>query len=82
MMAFERLEPFGPLADEFRLGQIASIMANVHRSMETEAFTAGDFMPALRRAMEGYAPPPPPIELDPEAHSKRLDELLFGHTVH
>lgn len=82
MMAFERLEPFGPLADEFRLGQVASMIANVHRAQNTEPFSASDFMPALRRAMDGYAPPPPPIELDPEAHSARLDEMMFGNTVH
>ena len=82
MMAFERLEPFGALADEFRLGTLAATLANVHRSKDSPVFGASDFMPALARAMGGYAPPPPPIELDPEAHSAKLDALLFGHTVH
>ena len=82
MMAFERLEPFGALADEYRLGQVAATLANVHRGKDTEAFSAADFMPALRRAMDGYAPPPAPIELDPEAHSALLDATLFGRVLH
>jgi hypothetical protein len=82
MMAFERLEPFGSLAEEYRIGKIAATLANVHRSAEAQPFGPEDFMPALRRAMDGYAPPPPPIELDPEAHAALLDATLFGHTVH
>ena len=82
MMAFERLEPFGALADEFRLGTLAATLANVHRGKDSPVYGAGDFMPALARALGGYAPAPQPIEIDPEAHSARLDALLFRRTVH
>lgn len=82
MMAFERLEPFGALAEEYRLGQIAATLANIHRSKDQDAFQAPDFMPALRRAMDGYKPPPQIEELDPEALSALIDAQIFGHTIH
>ena len=80
MMAFERIEPFGALADEFRLGQIAATLANVHRAPNTDAFGPADFMPALHRALEAAAPPP--VAKSPEELSNLLDAELFGHTAH
>ncbi len=78
MMAFERLEPFGALADEFRLGVIASTVANVHRQGDSEPFSARDFMPALRRAIEGEEPASRGADLDPEALSRLIDATIFG----
>lgn len=78
MMAFERLEPFGGLAHDFRAGQIAAVIANTHRDPERhpDAFTADDFMPSLRDALEGA--PSAVLLDDPDAQSALLDRVLFG----
>ncbi len=78
MMAFERIEPFGALADEYRLGTICSAIVNVQRTKESDrVYTADDFMPALRRAM----PEPEPIgaDMSPEELSNLIDAKVFGH---
>lgn len=77
MMAFDQLEPFGSLADEFRLGQIAAVAANVNRNEERrpEPFTAADFMPALAAARERANRPPE--DETPEQTRARLDRKLF-----
>lgn len=79
MMAFEQLEPFGSLAEEFRIGQLCAVVANVNSSSETRSqpFTAADFMPALAEERERikaaqYA------EETPEQTMARLDATLFG----
>lgn len=78
MMAFERLEPFGGLAHDFRAGQIAAVIANTHRDPDRhpDAFTADDFMPSLRDARERAAPPV--LLTDVDAQSALLDRVLFG----
>jgi hypothetical protein len=81
MMAFERMEPFGALADEFRLGTIAATIANVQRSKESDPiYKAEDFMPALRRAIHGDGDGRVVIgaDLDPEALSNLIDAQVFG----
>lgn len=78
MMAFEALEPFGSLADDFRAGQIASVMANVHRDpkVKRDAFEPADFMPALAFARSQVDAA---ILLDdPEAQSALIDRVMFG----
>lgn len=47
-MAYAELEPFGPDAEAWRAGVIASTIANVYRDSKKRAqpFTAQDFMPA------------------------------------
>lgn len=86
MMAFERLEPFGALQDEYRLGVIASTLANVNRDPKTtpEPFSPADFMPALRKAMAAYEPERLVIgaDLTPDQLSALIDASMFGHTVH
>lgn len=80
MMAFERMEPFGALADEARIGQVAATVANVHRDPKSkrDAWTARDFMPALDRAVAGYRRPDEPIFLeDPEAMSQLIKQAIF-----
>ena len=77
MLAFEQLEPFGGVADDWRAGQVASTIANVHRDPEKrrEAFGPEDFMPSLR----ALTPEPEALLLeDPEAQSALIDRMLFG----
>lgn len=76
-MAFERLEPFGALADEMRLGQIAATVANVQRGKDTEPYTPAFFMPSLKRAMNGYADQEA-REMTPEELSNLIDAKIFG----
>lgn len=82
MMAYERLEPFGPMALQHAAGQIAAVVANVNRNPEEhpEPFRAADFMPALRRAMDGYPDvlQPEPMPLTPDQLSAKLDAVMFG----
>lgn len=85
-MAFERFEPMGPIHLEMMAGVIAAVIANVNRNPENtpEPFVPSDFMPALRRALEGYDDTPRIIgaDLSPEALSNLIDAQMFGHTVH
>lgn len=48
-MAFARLEPFGDLRADLRVGIVASTLANIHRKKGRRAFNAEDFMPYLKR---------------------------------
>ena len=48
-MAFDRLEPIGGPAADFRTGILASTVANVARGKRGKAFSPVDFMPALKR---------------------------------
>lgn len=79
MMAFEQLEPFGALAEDFRAGQIAATVANANRDPEkrSDPFMPSDFMPALAAAHERAAEGPI-LKSDPEAQSALLDRMLFG----
>lgn len=78
-MAYERLEPFGPLADEFRIGQVCATLANINRGKDSPSFEAGDFMPALRRAIAAHRPAQPPQDtLTPDQHAALMDAELFG----
>lgn len=45
-MAYNRLEPFGPLGAWQRSGQIASMIGNTHLRKGARPFTPQDFMPA------------------------------------
>lgn len=74
-MAYEQLEPFGPLADEFRHGQVCATLANINRGRDTNPFGPDDFMPALHRALH---PPALAIEMTDEQHANWMDAALFG----
>jgi hypothetical protein len=43
--AYCSLEPFGPQADFWRAGMIASMIANVNRKKNAQPFKPEDFMP-------------------------------------
>lgn len=75
-MGFAELEPFGPLADDFRAGSICAAALNPHRKKDAKPLTAADFMPALAATLH------PPEEEDdtpltPEQAAAALD-AFFG----
>jgi hypothetical protein len=73
MMAYERLEPFGGAAEDYRAGTVAATIANVNRAEDASPYSAEDFMPALRQPKrllgEG---------MDADQLSALLDATLFG----
>ena len=79
MMAFEGLEPFGALPEDFRIGQVAAVIANVHRDQDrkSDPFTPGDFMPALRFAYESHESRALLLD-DLDAQSDLFDTMIFG----
>lgn len=77
MIAFERLEPFGPLHDEQMHGAIAALTVNLNRKKGADPVTAGHIFPALGKTL-GIGKV---IELkDPKAMSRLLAEKLFRFT--
>ena len=46
-MAYARLEPFGPLQEDFRAGQIAAMVASPYLPKEKRV-SAADFFPSLK----------------------------------
>lgn len=87
MMAFERLEPFGSLHDQYGFGTIAATIGNVNRDPKStpEPFSPQDFMPALRKALAHYEPDAPKLigaDLTPDQLSNLIDAQIFGRTVH
>ena len=81
-MAFERIEPFGSLVDEFRFGNVAAQTLNAARqSKEDHYFTADDFAPALKAARQRLRPPPK-RELTPDEYADLLDAEIFGYVKH
>jgi hypothetical protein len=46
-LAYSRLEPFGPEADDARMAQLMALIANVNRDPKRRktAWTANDFLP-------------------------------------
>lgn len=47
-LAYFELEPFGPLQDDMRSGQIAVLMANAYRKKNSRAIKLDDFYPHMR----------------------------------
>lgn len=77
---FFNLEPFGDLRADMRAGQVAAVMANIHRKPGSPAILPTDLMPLLNDALN---PPPEPdprplTEDDAEARSQALKFALFG----
>jgi hypothetical protein len=48
-IAYFGLEPFGQVAEEFRAGRIASVIANTHLRKGAHPFDETDFVPASYR---------------------------------
>lgn len=76
-LAMDELEPCGPLADDFRAGTIAATFYNMNRSSKAEAASAADFMPALARALNGYAVESADEDDDEELDIAPEDRALF-----
>ena len=51
-IAYGRLEPYGPLADDLRAARIASVIANVNRNPNKRAYEVDDFMPDYDKILE------------------------------
>lgn len=81
MLAYSNLEPWGPLADEFRSAQICATLANVNRDPKSrpKPWTAQDFSAALERIAEQREAQDKPILLDdPEAQTRLIMQRVFG----
>lgn len=80
-MAFERLEPFGSLVDDYRSGTIAATIANVNRASSKDHYFAPDeFAPSVRNAKTRVAAPAKSDELTDEQHTALFDACIFGMT--
>ena len=80
-MAFEQLEPSGPLHLEFMLGQICATVANVNRDPDKkrEPWVASDFAPALAAHIHANRPANEAVFIDdPEAMSALIKSSVFG----
>lgn len=81
MIAYSRLEQWGPLQEDFRAGQIAAAIWNVARDpRRSQPLKPEDFMPALRREIRGQeeAANEPILLEDPKAQSDLIRERIFG----
>ena len=78
-MEFDRIEPFGAMADEFRLGAIAAAVFNAQRTEETQHYHSPDeFMPTLAMAKKRRMPAPVADNLTDDQHSDLFDACVFG----
>jgi hypothetical protein len=77
MMAFERIEPFGSLHDEFMHGQVWTVLANQHRDTAKRPRPYGphDAMPALAKAL-GKTDDQPILLPDKEKQSELMRALF------
>lgn len=76
-MAFEQLEPFGALHAEQLAGAVCATLANLHLPRGGEPFKPADFMPALKRALNGYSKAPTDVQT-PEQRAEGIRRLLGG----
>lgn len=79
-MAFERIEPFGAPADEYRLGAIAAAVFNSQRTSEKDHYYRPDeLMPSLAMAkLRGKAKRPTADTLTADQHAALFDACIFG----
>jgi hypothetical protein len=68
-MQFACLEPFGEWRDDFRAGQICSMIYNTHIDEKTKATSARDFMLCMSKK---------PKKVSPEELRKKIIEALGG----
>lgn len=79
MLAFERLEPFGSLHQEFMAGQICAAVTAPHIG-KNDRVTPSDFMPTLRAALAGYIKPKLEV-LTVEQEIALADAAIFGRLM-
>lgn len=80
-MAFERLEPFGALADDFRFGTVAAAVYNSQRTSKKDPFFKPDeLMPGLGAAVRRSKSKQPKTKdkLTPDQHAALFDAVIFG----
>lgn len=76
--AYEQLEPYGTVHEEFEFGQVCALLANIHRKPGSKTLAGYDFMPALQEHL-GKADAGEDILLeDDEAQSALIMATLFG----
>jgi len=51
-LAYSELEPFGPVQEDFRAGQIASLIYNANRGKDSKALGPEAFFPSLQEPEE------------------------------
>lgn len=75
---YAEVEPWGSHFDDLRAGSVVSALYNVNRDPKkrSEPFDPLDFCPWNSLRYELLAEPMAPA--DPEAHSAKLDAVLFG----
>lgn len=81
MLAFSNIEPWGPLQEDFRAGQICATLANLKRDPQRmpQPWTARDFMPALARVLSGREKHDEAVLLDdPQAQADLIKQMVFG----
>ena len=77
-MAFDRLEPFGSLVDDFRTGTIAAQIWNASRQSKDDPwYGPADFAPAYQ-AMKARFEQPVQDNLTDDEHSALIDAEMFG----
>jgi hypothetical protein len=79
MLAFERLEPFGSLHQEFMAGQICAAVTSPHLQKDASV-SPSDFMPTLRAALAGYSKPKP-VVLTVDQEIALADAAIFGRLM-
>lgn len=78
--AFETLEPFGALHEQYMAGATASAVFNAQRaSQDDRFFQPYEFMPQLGEEQARRAPPP--RVLSPDELAALLDAQLFGRAT-
>lgn len=81
MIAFEKLEPWGSLQDDFRFGQITAAIWNTNIDpKKSQMLRPEDFMPPLKRELGRHevAANEPILLADPKAQSDLIRERIFG----
>lgn len=76
-MAYELIEPYGSVHDEFMHGQLCALTANINRGANSAARAGYDFMPALREHLGKQASGEEILLDDPEAQSALIMERVF-----
>lgn len=48
-MAYDSIEPFGAVRDDYRVALLSALTANIHRRKNSRTFSPNDFMPFLKQ---------------------------------
>jgi len=70
-MAYERLEPFGPLRDDVRSGTLAAVLTS---ALTGEKYSPDDFYPSLREPEE-------PMSVEMQLHLVEMLHAAYGGKI-